>query len=299
SEEELLRSFDLGHAYAERYGFGYEAAISNDEPGFSWMLPDALREAGVSFFVAGLNEVFSDYAFQRALPKAFRWEGAGGGSVVTYRTEAYNEGQSYGIIKGVAATEDKVRERLQRLRAQGNAYDLVLVNTTFGDNGAIPAAEFDGARAWNEQYAYPRIVVSTLDDFAEAFLARYGEQLPTLRGDWTSDWDVLHQGELARTVRQRQVQHALPVAEALSTAAWLADGLAPLQPLVEDAYHHLLQYSAHGSGLEYGYGSPEENAVTLSYREGYVQHALLATEADRQLATRRRVSLLATFDKLV
>ena len=296
SEGELLRSFDLGHAYAERYGFGYEAAISNDEPGFSWMLPDALREAGVSFFVAGLNEVFSDYAFQRALPKAFRWEGAGGGSVVTYRTEAYNEGQSYGLIKGVAATEDKVRERLQRLRAQGNAYDLVLVNATFGDNGAIPAAELDGARAWNEQYAYPRVVVSTLDDFAEAFLDRYGERLPTLRGDWTSDWDVLHQGELARTVRQRWAQHALPVAEALSTAAWLSDGLAPLQPLVEDAYHHLLQYSAHGSGLEYGYGSPEENAVTMAYREGYVQSAVLATEAALQRATRRLVQPMESFE---
>ncbi|HLT48034.1 MAG TPA: hypothetical protein VK002_12445, partial [Rubricoccaceae bacterium] len=296
SEEELLRSFDLGHAYAERYGFGYEAAISNDEPGFSWMLPDALREAGVSFFVAGLNEVFSDYAFQRALPKAFRWEGAGGGSVVTYRTEAYNEGQSYGLIKGVAATEDKVRERLQRLRAQGNAYDLVLVNTTFGDNGAIPAAEFDGARAWNEQYAYPRIVVSTLDAFAEAFMARYGDGLPVVRGDWTSDWDVLNQGELARTVRQRWAQHMLPVAEAMSTAAWLEDGLAPLTPLVDEAYHHLLQYSAHGSGLEYGYGGPDENAVTMAYREGYVQNAVLATEAALQRATQRLVVPMEAFE---
>lgn len=296
SEEELLRSFALGHDYAERYGFDYEAAISNDEPGFSWMLPDALREAGVSFFVAGLNEVFSDYAFQRALPKAFRWEGAAGGSVVTYRTEAYNEGQSYGLIKGIAATEDKVRERLQRLRAQGNDHDLVLVNTTFGDNGAIPAAELDGARAWNEAYAYPRVVVSTLDDFAEAFLARYGDDLPTLRGDWTSDWDVLNQGELARTVRQRWAQHALPVAEALSTAAWLSDGKVPLQPVVDEAYHHLLQYSAHGSGLEYGYGSPAENAITMAYREGYVQNAVLTTEAVLQRATRRLVQSMEAFE---
>jgi alpha-mannosidase len=296
SEEELLRSFSLGHAYAERYGFGYRAAISNDEPGFSWMLPDALHEAGVSFFVAGLNEVFSDYAFQRALPKAFRWEGAGGGSVVTYRTEAYNEGQSYGLIKGIDATEDKVRERLQRLRTQGNAYDLVLVNATFGDNGAIPTAELDGARAWNAAYAYPRVVVSTLDDFAEAFLALYGDDLPTLRGDWTSDWDVLHQGELARTVRQRRAQHALPVAEALSTAVWLTDGEAPLQPIVDEAYHHLLQYSAHGSGLEYGYGSPAENAITMAYREGYVQNAVLATEAALQRATRRLVQPMESFE---
>ena len=85
SEEELLRSFTLAHAYGERYGFETHAALSNDEPGFSWMLPEALHQAGVGFLVTGINEVFSDYAFQRALPKVFRWEGASGASVVTYR----------------------------------------------------------------------------------------------------------------------------------------------------------------------------------------------------------------------
>ena len=289
SEEELLRSFTLAHDYSERFGIEMHAALSNDEPGFSWMLPDALRGADVPFLVTGINEVFSDYAFQRALPKVFRWEGAGGASVVTYRTEAYNEGQTYGLVKGVAGIEDRMRERLQRLQARGYDYDLVLVNATFGDNGTIPTAELDGARAWNATYAYPRVVVSTLDVFADAFLARYGDGLPTLRGDWTSDWDVLYQGELARSVRQRAAQHALPTAEAMSTAAWLSDGRASLQPLVDEAYHHLLQYSAHGSGIEYGYGSPEENAITVAYREKYVQDAALTTETVLQRATQRLV----------
>lgn len=297
SEEEMLRSFTLAHTYAERYGFETHAALSNDEPGFSWMLPEALRGADVPFFVAGINEVFSDYAFQRALPKVFRWEGAGGASVVTYRTEAYNEGQTYGLVKGVAGIEDRARERLQRLRARGHDYDLVLVNATFGDNGTIPTAELDGARAWNEQYAFPRVVVSTLDAFADAFLARYGdEDLPTLRGDWTSDWDVLYQGELARTIRQRATQHALPVAEAMSTSAWLSDGRASLQLLIDEAYHDLLQYSAHGSGLEYGYGSPEENAITVDYREQYVRDAALTTETVVQRATQRLVHPIESFE---
>jgi hypothetical protein len=296
SEEELLRSFAVSHGYAERYGFGLRAALANDEPGFSWMLPGVLAEMGVPLLVAGLNESFSDYAFQRSLPKVFRWEGADGRSVVTYRTEAYNEGQTYGLVKGVEATADRMRERLQRLRAQGHPYDLVLLNTTFADNGPIPVAELEGARAWNAQYAYPRVVVSTLDQFAEAFLGRYGDDLPIVRGDWTSDWDVLSQGEPARVVRQRWAQHHLPAAEAMSTAAWLTDGRAPLQPLVDEAYRHLLQYSAHGSGLEYGYGGPKENAVTVAYREGYVQDAVLATEAALQRATQRLVHPLEAFE---
>ena len=75
----------------------------------------------------------------------------------------------------------------------------------------------------------------------------------------------------------------------MSTVAWLEDGQAPLQPLVDEAYHHLLQFSAHGSGLEFGYGGPDENAITAAYREGYVQEAVLATEAALQRATQRLV----------
>jgi alpha-mannosidase len=296
SEEELLRSLSLSHAYAERYGLSYRGALFNDEPGFAWMLPAALQGAGVSFFVAGLNEVFNDYGFQRTLPKVFRWEGAGSASVVTYLTEAYNEGQTYGMVKGVSAMEDRMRERLQRLQRRGYDYDLVLVNTTLGDNGGIPVAELKGARAWSEQYAYPRITVSNLDAFAEAFLARYEERLPTVGGDWTSSWSTLYQGELARTVRQRWAQHQLLTAEVMSTAAWLGDGRAPLQPLVREAYHHLQQYSAHGSGLEYGYGSPSENAITMAYREQYVQNAVLTTEAALLRATRRLVQPMESFE---
>ncbi|MEM1041672.1 MAG: hypothetical protein AAGI91_03500 [Bacteroidota bacterium] len=296
SEEELLRSFALGQAYADRYGFEVSAMLSNDVPGFSWRLPGVLREAGLDFFVTGINEVFSGYAFQQSLPKAFRWEGADGASVVTYRTEAYNEGQTVGLVKGVGAVEDRMRERLARLRAQGNDHPVVLLNTTFGDNGGIPSAELKTARAWNRQYAYPRIVVSTLDRFAEAFTACCTADLPTVRGDWTSDWDMLYQGELARVVRQREAQHRLPVAEAMSTAAWLSDGRAPLQPMVDEAYHHLLQYSAHGSGLELGYGGPDENAITMAYREDYVQSAVLATEATLQRATRRLLQPMESFE---
>ncbi len=296
SEEELLRSFTLGRDYAERFGFDLSAVLSNDVPGFSWMLPGVLREAGIPFFVTGINEVFSGYAFQQSLPKAFRWEGADGKSVVTYRTEAYNEGQTYGLVKGVGAVEDRLRERLRKLRAQGNEHEVVLLNTTFGDNGGIPNAELQTARAWNEQYAFPRIVISNLDRFAEAFTACCTDDLPTVRGEWTSDWDMLYQGELARVVRQREAQHRLPIAEAMSTSAWLADGKASLQPMVDDAYHHLLQYSAHGSGLEHGYGGPDENAITMAYREDYVQSAKLATEAILQRATQRLAQPMESFE---
>lgn len=297
SEEEMLRQLDDARAYAERFGLRYRAAVYNDVPGFSWFVPAVLRGAGISFLVAGLNEIFNDYAFQRTLPKAFWWEGADGSRVLTYRTEAYNEGQNYGMVKGPAAMEQRMWERLHRLLAAGEPHELILLNTTFGDNGGVPRAELASARAWNERFAFPRIVVSHADAFAEAFERRYGDDLPSVRGDWTSTWDVLAQGELGRVVRQRWAQHQLPTAEALATVGWLLEPeRAPLQPQIAAAYDALQQYSGHGSGLEYGYGSPEENDVTMAFRDGYVQEALLATEAVRERALYRIVQPEEAFE---
>ncbi len=287
SEEELIRSFDKGRAFAREFGLQFEAAVYNDVPGLSWMMPQVLEEAGVSFLVTGLNEVYSNYALQRSLPKVFYWEGVGGSRVVTYRSEAYNEGQTLGLEKSADAVPYRLWERLHRLSAQGYGYDLVLAVHTFGDNGAIPLKAPATAAAWNAENAYPRIHVSNIDAFAEAFQARY-DALPVVKGDWTSTWDVLYQGEPARMVRQRWTQHHVLSAEKMATLSWLLDPLQdPLTARIGESYENLLHFSGHGSGLEYGYGSPADNLLTMAYREQYVQDAALATREVMERAAYR------------
>ena len=276
SEEELIRAFDKGRAYTSEFELEFGAAIYNDVPGLSWLMPQVLEEVGVSLLVTGLNEVYGGYPLQRSLPKVFTWEGIGGSRVLTYRTEAYNEGQTLGLEKGVEAVPYRLWERLHRLRAQGYAYDLVMAVHTFGDNGPVPFNAPATTAAWNADYAYPRIEVSNIDAFGDAFQARY-KDLPVVVGDWTSTWDVLYQGEPARTVRQRWTQHNLLTAEKMATLSWLLDPRQdPLAARVGAAYDQLLHFSGHGSGLEYGCGSPADNRLTMAYREQYVQDAALA-----------------------
>ena len=278
SAEELIRSFDKGHAYARRYGLNLNAAVYNDVPGLSWLMPTVLGKADVSFLAVGINEVYNDYKLQRSLPKVFFWEGIGGGRVLTYITEAYNEGQTLGLEKNLDSVPYRLWERLHRLQAQGYPYDLILALHTFGDNGGIPQRAAATAAAWNAAFAFPRIRVSNIGTFADAFQARYSG-LPTLTGDWTSTWEALYQGEPARMVRQRWAQHQLTAAEKMSAISWLLDPSSdPLGGLVSEAYSSLLHYSGHGSGLEYGYASPKDNLTTMAYREQYVQDAKLLTQ---------------------
>jgi alpha-mannosidase len=287
-EEEMIRSFAKAKEYALRYGITYSGAIYNDVPGFAWMLPQLLENFGVKILVSGLNELFNNYVLQTTLPKAFHWKGAGQGGVTVYRTEAYNEGQAYGLEKGGLAIEQRMWERLKKLEAWGNPYDIVLLNSTVGDNGGIPKSQYYAAKEWNETYAYPKIKISTLDEFTSVFTGRYADGLPELAGDWMSTWDILYQGEPARMIRQRWTQHHLMSAEKIATAArFVNDNHIPLDNLIDDAYEALLHYSGHGSGLEYGYGSPADNDITMQFREEYIRKGFYLTEEVSQRALHR------------
>ena len=279
SYEEMIRSFELAKSYAREYGLTYKAAIVNDLPGLSWVIPQVLNKVGVSFLVCGINEIYGGYLLQENLPKVFYWEGADKSRLLTYVTEAYSEGRSYGLEKGLEGTVSAVWHNLNRLEARDYPYDLVYLNADLCDNCGIPEAQFEAAQEWNRVYAYPKIVVSTLSEFAGDFTQKYKENVPVLRGDWTSAWDIQYQSEPELFIRQREIQHKLVAAENVISLNWLLDPQNyPQEALLTDAYRSLLSFAGHGSGLEFSYGSAEENFWAVAYREGNIRSAGLQAE---------------------
>jgi alpha-mannosidase len=297
SEEEMIRSLFRAREYKERWGIAYAGAVYNDVPGVAWFTPRVLRDAGVGLLACGLNEVYGGYTLQRSLPKAFRWIGADSSSVIVYRNETYSEGTAYGLESDQDAAAHRMWERLNKLRASGGDFDMVLLNAGQFDNGGVAKTQFAAAQRWNKEYAYPRFVFATISSFASEFEKRHGSTLPSMRGDWTSAWDMLHQGEPARVVRERWCQQQLLQAEAFDALSTLLDpNVAPARNLINHAYSSLQQYSGHGSGLEFGYGTPTENAVTMTYREQYVRDAVSATTEVLSRAMTRLVKPETSFE---
>lgn len=282
SEEEMLRSFDKALEYKKKYGIDYNGAVYNDVPGQSWFLPQALSKAGVKLVAEGINEVYGDYKLQRSLPKVFKWEAADGSQVVTYINEAYNEGRSYGLESGDLFTvEQKLWERINKLEAKKYTPDIILINSSFSDNSILAKHQYLLAKKWNEQYEYPKFLSSSISKFTtELINSDAYNTLPVFRGDWTSNWDIFYQGEFERNKKLRTAQHDLLSAEKLSTLTALLDSTKrPMSGELAAAYRSMLHFSGHGSGLEYGYGSPEENKLTMEYRDHYVDNAYLGAES--------------------
>ena len=281
SEEEMLRSFEKAVEYKNRYGLTYSGAVYNDVPGLAWFFPQVLSKAGVKFIAQGINEFFSDYKLQRSLPKVFKWEAADGSRVLTYLNEAYNEGKAYGLESNdLYAVEQSIFERISKLEARNYQPDAVLINTCFTDNGPLAANQYHLAMKWNKEYEYPKFISSDVNRFTETVInSKSYNDIPVLRGDWTSNWDIFGQGEFRRHKDARWIQHQMLTAEKMSTISSLIDkSKEPMNTDITQSYQSLLQFSGHGSGLEYGYGSPEANKLTMDFRQQYVDNARLGTE---------------------
>lgn len=278
SEMDAIESLSLAGELKRKYGIDYNAVVYNDVPGQSWFMPQLFESAGIYFLANGINEIFNDYQLQRNLPKVFMWEGSNSSKVINYLNQSYVEGKEYGLTRGGEVVEARVWEKINKIK-KDYPYDLILLNAAFTDNAGIAENQYSNALKWNEEYAYPKFVISTLDEFAQEFYAKYKDNLPVVKNDFTSAWDILNQGEQGRSIKLRWTQNNINSAAKLSGLLWLANNDYNYNSdLYNSVFHNTLQFSGHGSGMEYGFGNAFDNYVTDAYRENFIDNAYLGTE---------------------
>ena len=78
---------------------------------------------------------------------------------------------------------------MHRLESVKYPYDIVQLRWTKGDNGPPDEARHGSVRDWNAKHAYPRLIIATTSEAFHAFEKRYGDKLPTYRGDLTPYWE--------------------------------------------------------------------------------------------------------------
>ena len=278
SEMEAIESLSYAAELKNNYGINYNAVVYNDVPGQSWFLPQLFESAGIHFIANGINEIFNDYQLQRNLPKVFMWEGSDSSRIINYFNQSYVEGKEYGLTRGGKVVEARTWEKIGKIK-KDYPYDMILLNCVFTDNAGVAVNQYQNALKWNEEYAYPKFVISTLDQFAEEFYAKYIDQLPVIKNDFTSTWDILNQGEFGRNIKLRWTQRNINSAAKLSGSLWLAnDNYKFNSGLFNSAFYNSLNFTGHGSGMEYGYGNKFENYITDAYRQNYVDNAYYKTE---------------------
>jgi alpha-mannosidase len=279
--EELIRNQQWSTELLAGQGLAPRFAAVVDVPSLSGSLPALLAGCGVPYLAHAGNQ---DRGPLRALGKLpryapFYWEGANGGRVLVWLAKMYCElrkvcGSPPSLVSGAQGLD----VWLMDYERDDYAPDAVLMYGQEADNTDLDPQPDDFVRQWNQTYAYPRLVPSVVEDYFADVEARFGEQLPTFRGDGGAYWEDGACSSMGPTIAVRRAQAQLPAAARLAgLAAIHQDGTAFPRSQFDAAWQQLLLYDEHTWGAFLSVADPE---ALLQRDQWAVKEQMAAAAAD-------------------
>ena len=202
------------------FGFSVRTAMQNDVNGAGWCLPDYFSDIGIRYLTMGVNKTRSILPFDK--PTTFWWESPSGKRVLAYRADHYHLGNMWKIHEG---NLDKFKPYLDKylVSLEQRSYPFDRISVQFSgyhtDNSPPAVIECDLVKAWNEKFAWPKLRLSTSQEFLAYVEKEHGAELPVHRQAWP-DWWTDGFGSAAReTAASRETETAMQVNQGLLAMA--------------------------------------------------------------------------------
>ena len=268
SGEEFIRCLST-RAQLERLGYGRTAlVVHTDIHSYSIGFPSLAAGSGIKYLLVGTNTNercgFPRYPAGDVVPRGralFWWEGIDGQRLLCFHYGNYFEASD--TWDGGEFDPALLEGYLGRFEAMGDAYpyDAVVMLGTGGDG--IRGAGFhqtitgtDRIRRWNTErgggdpanFDAPLLVNGPAERFFEYVEARYGPQIPVLRGGWGGGdwlWDTQAQRFAKAGLQARQASAQVQVAETLSAAQSLLLGTDYPRDTIHEFYRYRIWHDEH------------------------------------------------------
>ncbi len=270
--EELVQSARFGTQLSERLGVKIDTAMISDIPGHTWGLVPALAQAGIRYLSTSPN--FFDRIGTTQVASAdqpFWWVGPSGREkVLTWNTWM---GYALSHTWNAKLTDAHVAEYLNHLEQVRYPYDITYIRWSgLGDNAEPEAGICDFVKDWNARYRWPRLVISDQHAPFAALEERYGDRIPTRRGDWTPYWEDGAGSSSRETAMNRASADRMTQAETVwalrAPETWPAAA-------ADAAWKKVLLYTEHTWGAWNSISQPEERFVKDQWdiKRGYAEEA--------------------------
>jgi len=265
--EELYEFTSFARKLRDDYGFSIETAMITDVPGYVWGMVPTLAQAGIRYFNPGPNHMPMlphqgdriGYTSEEWGDKPFWWVSQSGKErvMVWIPTHGYSWFHSWilGNIKKSGA--DPILGYIDELEAADFPYDMVQLRYTIGaDNGPPDPDLPEFVRDWNAKYAWPKMIIGTTAEMFREFEARYGDQLPEYRGDFTPYWEDGAASTASTTAINRTAAERLVQARTLWSMADPAS--CPVLDF-DEAWRNVILYTEHTWGAHSSVSDPESD----------------------------------------
>jgi hypothetical protein len=293
SMDELARQLWFADELRERHGLEIVSAMQTDVPGATIGLATLLTDAGIRYLAVAHNYAGRSVPYLvggQELTRPFYWQAPDGERLLVWYTDtphgvAYMEGNLAGLASDYETAVASLPEYLNALGQCPCPYGALpygwtgfpagleitrhpyphdvlhlRVQSTIADNASPSLIPAEIVRAWNEEWAYPRLRMGTNREFFAVAEERLGDQLDTYAGDWT-DWWADGIGSGARPLGfNRVAQGGIRVAQTLHVVAdILGDDRQPhVTAEVDRAYEDIALFDEH----TWGAANPWQDALS-------------------------------------
>ncbi len=280
--EELARTLYPATRLGRSESFPVRSYIQDDVPSSPFALPEMLSEAGVEYYLGGMNTAFGGVLTHPSLAeRPFWWQGPEGKRVLAWHTYdgGYSEAFNYGFswFDSFEMMFEKLSTKLPDNEAYGYPHDTLMIFKAF-DNDYTGMAVLDRIRQWNATYETPHFVLAHPEEFLDLMRARLGDTIPTFTGDYGPGWSAGNGNHHMQDVRaaHRQVRSA----EALGAVADVVGAGGDPRPDINHGYYQILVWDEHSGGGGWpGTFTTQEMVDSVQYFQDVAQDACAATAA--------------------
>ena len=207
ADNEFFEYFRYGKELEKLTGTKIETLVQVDIPGMSWGLVPVASKLGIKYCMA-LNNGSDRVGLSMELSfKPFWWVGPDGKSKIlflqpgSYTPGANAKGFDYWPLMAGQTDPSKLlqivktdhprdhfidkylSDKLPELeKADYYPYDIFAMSWAMADNTPIDADLPDAVKSWNEDFAFPHLIIASATDIMRTFEAKYGGQLPVKIG---------------------------------------------------------------------------------------------------------------------
>ncbi|MGC8625047.1 MAG: polysaccharide lyase family protein [Phycisphaerae bacterium] len=293
--QELISWLDYAHQLRVRYGLKIDSAMLCDVPGVTWGAVPVLADAGIKYFLWGPNARTHMGFVHNFNGRAFYWLSPSGKQKIMVWQVA-NQGYCSPWF-----TVADIRPWLHWFAASNPNFPYNLMYVMEGCDSAPPPDYVPGLiTRWNKTHVWPRLVTSTVNHAEQKFVAKYGNKIPSYRGDYNPYWE----DGAASTPRVTRINRN--ATEKISQAQMLWDLLNASQyphKVFSNAWRDALMYDEHTWGAPDSWVHPQSKFAReqWAWKKRYATRAMfqarwLKAQSLRNVVDRQPTSTIAVFN---
>jgi len=257
--EELYKLVEYSNQLEKEIGIKIESAMISDVPGYSWGIVQAFADNGIKYFSVAPNE--SDRIGNTIKywgDKPFYWESPSGNNrvLVWLAGKGYSWFHHWDLIKD---DKEPILNYINELEKNNYPYNIVQLHYAVGgDNGPPDSLLAEFVRNWNATHVTPRFRITATKEMFLDLESRYGNIIPTYRGDFTPYWEDGAASSAKETALNRSTSERLNQLETLNAISGRKN--YPHKDF-DEAWRNVLLFSEHTWGAYNSISEPESDFV--------------------------------------